>query len=135
MSQERSVRDVSGLFAMILVEPMGFEPTTSSMPSRRAPNCATAPPRRDAKSLPQADFTSSLCNRAGNDRIEFVGRSCLSARHVCPIKHRPCLYPIMDVICSIIGVVLGGLLGDSQSARRGRSLGQTGGLVRQERNP
>src|ERR1700675_4116779 len=27
-----------------LVEPMGFEPTTSSMPSRRAPNCATAPP-------------------------------------------------------------------------------------------
>jgi putative transposase len=28
-----------------LVEPMGFEPTTSSMPSRRAPNCATAPPR------------------------------------------------------------------------------------------
>jgi hypothetical protein len=29
-----------------LVEPMGFEPTTSSMPSRRAPNCATAPPRR-----------------------------------------------------------------------------------------
>jgi hypothetical protein len=28
-----------------LVEPMGFEPTTSSMPSRRAPNCATAPPQ------------------------------------------------------------------------------------------
>jgi hypothetical protein len=27
-----------------MVEPMGFEPTTSSMPSRRAPNCATAPP-------------------------------------------------------------------------------------------
>src|ERR1700730_4627242 len=26
-----------------MVEPMGFEPTTSSMPSRRAPNCATAP--------------------------------------------------------------------------------------------
>src|SRR5271155_1430517 len=25
---------------------MGFEPTTSSMPSRRAPNCATAPPGR-----------------------------------------------------------------------------------------
>ena len=25
------------------MEPMGFEPTTSSMPSRRAPNCATAP--------------------------------------------------------------------------------------------
>jgi hypothetical protein len=28
-----------------LVEPMGFEPTASSMPSRRAPNCATAPPK------------------------------------------------------------------------------------------
>ena len=26
---------------------MGFEPTTSSMPSRRAPNCATAPPSRE----------------------------------------------------------------------------------------
>src|SRR5271165_48754 len=31
----------------MLVEPMGFEPTTSSMPSRRAPNCATAPPPSD----------------------------------------------------------------------------------------
>ena len=30
-----------------LVEPMGFEPTTSSMPSRRAPNCATAPPEAE----------------------------------------------------------------------------------------
>jgi hypothetical protein len=27
-----------------LVEPKGFEPSTSSMPSRRASNCATAPP-------------------------------------------------------------------------------------------
>jgi hypothetical protein len=26
-----------------MVEPAGFEPATSSMPSRRAPNCATAP--------------------------------------------------------------------------------------------
>src|SRR5271167_5200678 len=32
-----------------LVEPMGFEPTTSSMPSRRAPNCATAPPGNTSK--------------------------------------------------------------------------------------
>ena len=32
------------LKVFVLVEPMGFEPTTSSMPSRRAPNCATAPP-------------------------------------------------------------------------------------------
>src|SRR5215471_5809295 len=45
MSSERSVRDVSGLYTGKLVEPMGFEPTTSSMPSRRAPNCATAPPK------------------------------------------------------------------------------------------
>jgi hypothetical protein len=35
--------------ALNLVEPMGFEPTTSSMPSRRAPNCATAPPQDTAK--------------------------------------------------------------------------------------
>ena len=33
-----------------LVEPMGFEPTTSSMPSRRAPNCATAPPEEQHQS-------------------------------------------------------------------------------------
>ena len=32
-----------------LVEPMGFEPTTSSMPSRRAPSCATAPPEEHTK--------------------------------------------------------------------------------------
>src|SRR5712675_2313898 len=38
-----------------LVEPMGFEPTTSSMPSRRAPNCATAPP--NFPSLPQDYFS------------------------------------------------------------------------------
>jgi hypothetical protein len=31
----------------MVVEPMGFEPTTSSMPSRRAPNCATAPPKKN----------------------------------------------------------------------------------------
>ena len=28
-----------------LVELAGFEPATSSMPRKRAPNCATAPPR------------------------------------------------------------------------------------------
>jgi hypothetical protein len=33
-------------FIRFLVELMGFEPTTSSMPSRRAPNCATAPPEQ-----------------------------------------------------------------------------------------
>src|SRR6266481_4084902 len=33
-----------------LVEPMGFEPTTSSMPSRRSPNCATAPPLQNLRS-------------------------------------------------------------------------------------
>jgi len=34
-----------------LVEPKGFEPSTSSMPSRRAPNCATAP-QFEQNSLP-----------------------------------------------------------------------------------
>jgi hypothetical protein len=34
-----------------MVEPMGFEPTTSSMPSRRAPNCATAPPVNELTSM------------------------------------------------------------------------------------
>jgi hypothetical protein len=31
-----------------MVEPAGFEPATSSMPSRRAPNCATAPRNANA---------------------------------------------------------------------------------------
>ena len=30
-------------YPFMVVEPTGFEPVTSSMPSRRAPNCATAP--------------------------------------------------------------------------------------------
>src|SRR5689334_13768329 len=36
------------MFRLELVEPMGFEPTASSMPSRRAPNCATAPPKNNS---------------------------------------------------------------------------------------
>ena len=41
---------------------MGFEPTTSSMPSRRAPNCATAPLSNRFFSLPHTlrDFRPSL---------------------------------------------------------------------------
>ena len=34
-----------------LVEPTGFEPVTSSMPSMRAPNCATAPLSHDVTHL------------------------------------------------------------------------------------
>jgi hypothetical protein len=33
------------------VEPGGFEPPTSSMPSRRAANCATAPPEGNCASF------------------------------------------------------------------------------------
>jgi hypothetical protein len=49
MYSVRSVTYVSGSDQVKLVEPMGFEPTTSSMPSRRAPNCATAPPGNTSK--------------------------------------------------------------------------------------
>ncbi len=41
----RALCALGGEMFFRLVEPMGFEPTTSSMPSRRAPNCATAPPK------------------------------------------------------------------------------------------
>jgi hypothetical protein len=37
---------------------MGFEPTTSSMPSRRAPNCATAPPSFHASLILPQPFPS-----------------------------------------------------------------------------
>src|ERR1700676_923001 len=52
-----------------LVEPMGFEPTTSSMPSRRAPNCATAPPE-------------SYCNNASIGRVgtSTTGRRSIVAK-------------------------------------------------------
>src|SRR5258705_6395205 len=40
-----ALQDVKEIHGSELVEPMGFEPTTSSMPSRRAPSCATAPPK------------------------------------------------------------------------------------------
>jgi hypothetical protein len=45
------------------VEPMGFEPTTSSMPSRRAPNCATAPPGKllERFYLTEMDASISHC--------------------------------------------------------------------------
>ena len=48
----------------MLVEPMGFEPTTSSMPSRRAPNCATAPPEGQRYSALIAPF--------GRLRLEYA---------------------------------------------------------------
>src|SRR5208283_1367708 len=44
-----------------LVEPMGFEPTTSSMPSRRAPNCATAPLIQLQNFSTSLPFLPSLC--------------------------------------------------------------------------
>src|ERR1700691_6246101 len=46
-----------------LVEPAGFEPATSSMPSRRAPNCATAP--RNANTL-TAFIAPCDCERLTN---------------------------------------------------------------------
>jgi hypothetical protein len=45
-----------------LVEPMGFEPTTSSMPSRRAPSCATAPPKE------RIEFYHRIWVRDASDR-------------------------------------------------------------------
>src|SRR5260370_746865 len=57
----------------ILVEPMGFEPTTSSMPSRRAPNCATAPPGETTEPFyitrKAASMRSSLSEH--NVRLEY----------------------------------------------------------------
>src|SRR5579862_3635537 len=49
-----------------LVEPAGFEPATSSMPSRRAPNCATAP-------------------RNANDVIAFIA-PCQRERQTTPLQ-------------------------------------------------
>src|SRR4030095_182439 len=44
---------------------MGFEPTTSSMPSRRAPNCATAPPSSFSltQDLPEITARTSILRR------------------------------------------------------------------------
>src|ERR1700681_4898855 len=65
MSPERSVKDLFGPYSEKLVEPMGFEPTTSSMPSRRAPNCATAPPGRFSDVSIRAADSSMMARKAG----------------------------------------------------------------------
>src|SRR5882672_9908252 len=78
MSSERSVKDLSGLYIEELVEPMGFEPTTSSMPSRRAPNCATAPPGCNFLMLSLEDWmrlgAGCQCFRSSCLRNEFEKR-------------------------------------------------------------
>jgi hypothetical protein len=56
---------------------MGFEPTTSSMPSRRAPNCATAPPK---------DFSLPQGTRAR-------GRPCNQPRALQLLLREPTLLP------------------------------------------
>ncbi len=56
-----------------LVEPKGFEPSTSSMPSRRAPNCATAPPQ-------DAPFIASGRRRV-KLRRQPASRNLLSYEH------------------------------------------------------
>src|SRR5712664_2362144 len=57
---------------------MGFEPTTSSMPSRRAPNCATAPPGCNFLMLSLEDSTrlgaDCHCFRSSCLRNEFEKR-------------------------------------------------------------
>src|SRR4030088_2329330 len=67
MSPKR-VRELDGpgvrrYFSLRLVEPGGFEPPTSSMPSRRAPNCATAPP--DVEMLKNCS-TLATCGQTRN---------------------------------------------------------------------
>ena len=52
-----------------MVEPMGFEPTASSMPSRRAPNCATAPP------LLRFDFITPQTSASTNRLLRFHRRN------------------------------------------------------------
>src|SRR2546429_2704445 len=55
---------------------MGFEPTTSSMPSRRAPNCATAPPKEclSLSQLAKDSLASSF--QAFPNLIIFIRRCC-----------------------------------------------------------
>ena len=53
-----------------MVEPAGFEPATSSMPSRRAPNCATAPPKEEP--LLVAFIAPCRYDGQTNDRDSFA---------------------------------------------------------------
>src|ERR1700728_1812618 len=46
-----------------LVEPAGLEPATSSMPSRRAPNCATAPQNANTANAVIAFIAPCECER------------------------------------------------------------------------
>ena len=51
---------------------MGFEPTASSLPSRRAPTCATAPPKVGIDFIPPKEEASN--NRAEAGSLETAAR-------------------------------------------------------------
>jgi hypothetical protein len=76
-----------GLKRRKLVEPMGFEPTTSSMPSRRAPNCATAPPYELVKFT--IFFKGFSCRDANRSRGDHrLVRECKWERKACWRRER-----------------------------------------------
>src|SRR5215472_19137611 len=69
---------------------MGFEPTTSSMPSRRAPNCATAPPKESLSlSQPVKESLASSLQVFPDFIISLVdagyAAACLRRRMILPI--------------------------------------------------
>src|ERR1700733_4053300 len=78
-----------------MVEPKGFEPSTFSMPSRRAPNCATAPP--GCNSNEQNDFIlpPRLVEKQLQCLYRYSYRFRFSSEPVIPRPHA--IYPDLHV--------------------------------------
>ena len=68
---------------------MGFEPTTSSMPSRRAPNCATAPPLQNSnlKTFPVSPGRDPNCATAPPEvHRKFYHKICSAGLRLTDLK-------------------------------------------------
>src|SRR5277367_2164617 len=67
----------SGIGRYGVVEPAGFEPATSSMPSRRAPNCATAPRKTKQSACP---YSTPSCKASNTRDSQFRCRTRVSKK-------------------------------------------------------
>ena len=85
-----------------LVDVAGFEPATSSMPSKRAPNCATRPPGRGATIVGDG---REVCQRALKaspflDESAPVRLDSKIGRERRPCNHSALLWNCVQAVCS-----------------------------------
>src|SRR6185436_2847650 len=96
--------------AGFLVDPEGFEPSTFSMPLRRAPNCAMGP--HSYFVTVNTDFQIVHCSLpSGPEGIRTPGLvSAIEARS--QLRYRP-ICKAKDILLEAVGYVKQSILGDS----------------------